>query len=64
MFAEIILTIYFEDKAPENTVIEGDSKFSKIHKILSEREVFQYEIFADNFDVTLDYLDWMYYNGL
>lgn len=64
MLAKITLTIYFEDKAPENIVIEGDSKFNKIHKILSKCEVYNYEIFADGFDVTLDYLDWMYYNCL
>lgn len=63
MLAQIILTIYFENKAPENTVIEGDSKFSKIHEILSEREVFEYEITADGYDITADYLYWMYYNG-
>jgi hypothetical protein len=62
MLAQISLTIYFEDKAPEVIVIEGDKPFSQIHKILSEREVFQYEVLADRYDITHNYLEWMINN--
>ncbi len=58
MLAEISLTIYFEDKAPEVIAIKGNNKFSQIYEILSKREVLQYEIFADNMDITYDYLEW------
>lgn len=58
MFEEITLCLYFEDAPTEKIVIEGEHKFSQIRDILSKREVAQYEVYAGDWNITFDYLDW------
>lgn len=54
----ITLVLYFLDSQPETIAIEGDLPFSQIREILSNREVYEYEVSAGRYDITYDYLDW------